>query len=125
MFMRKFIKKILLFPIGLIIVYTLIYFCSNTYLNRSFSHKSAVFIWGDSQAYYGIDIKELSNTLEKKVYTSASPGAGIYDFLLFTEQVPKNSEVIVSVSKLVQIRRKENDLKCTIMTILLRKLFQL
>ena len=111
--MKRFIKKTLFFPIGLIILYAIIYFCYNAYLNNKFNDQNAVFVWGDSQAYYGIDVKELSNTLEKKVYTSAIPGAGIYDFLLFTEQVPENSEVIVSVSKLVQIRRKENDFNRT------------
>lgn len=107
--MKRFIRKILLFPVGLIMSYALIYFSYNLYLNQSFNNNNAVFIWGDSQAYYGIDIEELSNTLERKVYTAANPGAGVYDFLVFTEQVPKNSQVIVSISKLVQIRRKEND----------------
>lgn len=107
--MRKFIIKTLLFPLGLILSYVLIYFCFNAYLNSPFSKKNTVFIWGDSQAYRGIDLKELSKAIEKQVYTSAHHGAGVYDFLLFTDQVPKNSEVIVSISKLVQIRRKEND----------------
>lgn len=111
--MKRFIKKTLFFPIGLILLYAIIYFSYNAYLNNKFNDQNALFVWGDSQAYYGIDVKELSNTLEKKVYTSAIPGAGIYDFLLFTEQVPENSEVMVSVSKLVQIRRKENDFNRT------------
>ena len=107
--MRKFIVKTFLFPISLILTYILFYFCLNAYLNSSFGKKSAIYIWGDSQAYQGIDLNELSKTIEKQVYTSAHHGAGVYDFLLFTQQVPENSEVIVSISKLVQIRRKEND----------------
>ncbi len=107
--MRKFILKSLFFPLGLISSYTLFYFCSNAYLNSSFTNKNAIFIWGDSQAYQGIDLNKLSTTIEKKVYTSANHGAGVYDFLVFTEQVPENSEVIVSISKLVQVRRKKND----------------
>ena len=107
--MRKFIIKSLFFPIGLLLLYVLIYFCFNAYLNRSFNEKNTVFVWGDSQAYRGIDINSLSNTINRKVYSSAHIGAGVYDFLLFSEQVSNNSTVIISLSKLVQIRRKEND----------------
>lgn len=107
--MKRFIKKIVLFPVGLIMLYVMIYLSYNAYLNHSFSSKNAVFVWGDSQTYYGIDISELSNSLERKVFTSAHSGAGVYDFLVFTQQVPNDSEVIVSISKLGQIRRKEND----------------
>ena len=122
--MRRFIINTLLFPIGLIISYGLYYFCYNAYLNSSFNNKDAVFIWGDSQAYQGLDLHILSTKLEKKVYTSAHHGAGVYDFLVFTEQVPKNSEVIVSISKLVQVRRKENDFNRSGLSIwALRKLY--
>lgn len=106
--MRIFFRKILLFNIGLALIYTILFLSYNAYLNNSFK-KKGIFIWGDSQAYQGIDLKELSNTIGKKVFTSAHHGAGVYDFLLFTEQVPKSSEVIISVSKLVQVRKKEND----------------
>ena len=106
--MRRFLRKTLLFPVALVLTYMIIFFSCTAYLNNSFN-KKGIFVWGDSQAYQGIDLKELSNTIGKAVFTSAHHGAGIYDFLLFTEQVPKNSEVIVSISKLVQVRRKEND----------------
>jgi len=107
--MKRFIIKTIVFAFGLTVTSALAYYCSNSYLNYSFRDKNAVFIWGDSQTYQGIDIEELSNTIDKRVYTSAQPGAGVYDFLLFTKQVPDNSIVIVSISKLVQIRRKKND----------------
>ncbi|NRA92477.1 MAG: hypothetical protein HRU26_07285, partial [Psychroserpens sp.] len=97
------------FPIGLIALYILIYLGYNAYLNPAFDSEDAVFIWGDSQAYQGIDIPELANTLDKEVYSAANHGAGVYDFLVFTQQVPENSEVIVAISNLVQVRRKEKD----------------
>ena len=107
--MKKFIKKIIFFSIGILIFTIVLFYSLQTYYNHPFLDKNAIFIWGDSQAYEGIDIGELSNITKKNVYSSAHHGAGVYDFLLFTKQVPKNSEVIVCVSKLVQIRRKEKD----------------
>ena len=80
--MKKFISQVLLFKIGLLFVFFLTYFSLDFYLNQSFEKKDAIFLWGDSQTSFGIDLNELSNTLEKKVYSSAFPGAGVYDFLL-------------------------------------------
>ena len=43
------------------------------------------------------------------VFTAAQHGAGVYDFLVFTERVPKNAIVVVALSKLVQLRRLKKD----------------
>ena len=107
--MKKFVKKSLLFLMGLGILNVFIYLSVYLYRNQLFFESGAIFVWGDSQMYEGIDLAELSTTLDNKVYSSANYGAGVYDFLCFTEQVPKNSEVIMSVSKLVQVRRKKYD----------------
>ena len=107
--MKKFIKKTIFFSIGTLIFTVVLFYSLQIYYNHPFSDKNAIFIWGDSQACQGIDLRELSNITKKNVYSSAHHGAGLYDFLLFTEQVETNSEVIVSISKLAQIRRKEND----------------
>ena len=107
--MQKFIKKTIFFSIGILIFTIVLFYSLQIYYNHPFSDKNAIFVWGDSQTYQGIDIEELSNITKKNVYSSAFHGAGIYDFLLFTERVSTNSEVIVSISKLVQIRRKEKD----------------
>lgn len=110
--MIKFILKLFRFVFFFnlfVLVYILVLLCINVILNSSFSDNNTIFIWGDSQAYRGIDLKELSNITKKKVYSSAHPGSGVYDFLLFTEQVQEKSKVIVSISKLVQVRKKSND----------------
>ena len=107
--MRRFIRKSILFPICFLGAYMVVFISANAYLNRVFDSEGVIFVWGDSQAYQGVDLEELSNEIGKKVYTSAHHGAGVYDFLLFTERVPENSNVIISISKLVQVRRKEND----------------
>ena len=107
--MKQFVIKTLLFFAGLIVIYSMIYTGVSEYLNSAFNRENSVFVWGDSEAYQGIDLNELSSTLGKKVLSSAHHGGGIYDFLLFTQQVPENAEVLVGISKLVQVRRKEKD----------------
>jgi hypothetical protein len=107
--MNRFIRKIVLFPIGLLLAYGIIYVSYDSCLNHSFSNKEAIFIWGDSQAYQGIDLNKLSQVTGKMVYTSAHHGAGVYDFLHFVDQVPDNSELVISISKLSQVRRKDKD----------------
>ncbi|MEY8847891.1 hypothetical protein AB9K26_03695 [Psychroserpens sp. XS_ASV72] len=107
--MKRFIRKIVLFPIGLLLAYGILYVSYDSYLNHSFSNKDSIFIWGDSQAYQGVDLKALSQVTRKKVYSSAHHGAGVYDFLNFVDQVPEDSELIISISKLSQIRRKDKD----------------
>jgi len=97
------------FSITILISYVALFYSAQSYYNYLFFDNNAIFIWGDSQAYQAIDIEELSNITKKNVYSSAHHGAGLYDFLLFTQQVAKNSEVIVSISKLAQVRRKEKD----------------
>jgi hypothetical protein len=103
--MREFIKTISIFAVGLIFslvgLYSFVDFCLN--------HKSArnsIFIWGDSQAYRGIDLQVLKKSTGKNIYTAAAEGQGVYNFLVFTEKIPNNSQVIVAESKLTQIRRK-------------------
>ena len=123
--MKRFIKKTIFFSIGILIFTVILFYFLQIYYNHPFSDKNAIFIWGDSQAYQGIDIRELSNITNKNVYSSAHHGAGLYDFLLFTEQVATNSEVIVSISKLAQIRRKQNDFNCSGLSLwALKKLYE-
>ncbi|MBN2383647.1 hypothetical protein JXQ70_12275 [bacterium] len=59
--------------------------------------------------YSGINLKELKALTGKHIYSAAQHGAGIYDFLVFSEKVPPTSDVIIAISKPVQIRRKEKD----------------
>ena len=107
--MRKFVIKIGVFCIMFLLAYSIIYHLADDILNSEFDKDDAIFVWGDSQAYYGIETKELSIGVGKSVYSSAQPGAGVYDFITFTQRVPDKSNVIIALSQLVQIRRKEMD----------------
>ncbi len=106
--MKKFLKILFLFLAFLPIIITATYFLINFYFNNK-SSENTIFIWGDSQALNGIELKTLSKKTNKHILTTARAGSSVYDFIVFTEQVPYNSEVIVQISKPVQIRPKEND----------------
>jgi len=104
----KFFKQIILFvALGLVGYIGFYYLLDKIYNTKS--EKDTIFIWGDSQAYRGINLKRMNELTGKQIYTAAQLGAGVYDFLVFTQSVPENSEVIIALSKPVQLRRKEVD----------------
>ena len=87
--MYNFLKKIIVFAFGLIVLMILrvgiIMEVKNNYFesfkNSLGSSKDALFIWGDSQTYQGLDIDVLEINTDKAILSSAVHGAGIYDFL--------------------------------------------
>lgn len=107
--MRSFLLKLYKFTLGLFLIFNLTYLSIDYYYNIMNRKPSGLFIWGDSQAKRGFDLNVLAKKMGKDVYTSANSGGGVYDFLVFCNQVPNNADVIVSVPKCAQVRRKEND----------------
>ncbi len=105
--MISFIKRVVLFLFSFLIIYVLIYISIDYYNNHK--RNDSVFIWGDSMTYWGLDLKIMTDLGEKNVFSSAKPGSGVYDFLVFTEAVPKNSTVLIAISKLTQLRPKNLD----------------
>jgi hypothetical protein len=106
--MKLFFKKIAVFFIGIIsiiILYHLIF----DYLYNKKEKDNSIFIWGDSQAYQGIDLERLREKTGLNVYSAAKHGAGVYDFLVFANMVPENSTVLVAISKPCILRRKDSD----------------
>ena len=71
--------------------------------------KNTLFIWGDSQTYQGLDLDVLKSNTDRAILSSAVHGAGVYDFLIFTELVPRSSNVLVAISIPVQLRMKNLD----------------
>lgn len=107
--MRLYLQRIILFFCFSLLVYVLVYKALDFYFNSAFTEKASVFVWGDSQVKYGVDIPLLSKKIDRNVYTSANNGNGVYDFLVFAGNVPDSSTVLISISKLAQVRRKEMD----------------
>tara|TARA_B110000238_G_C16076795_1_gene417513 strand:+ start:425 stop:1342 length:918 start_codon:yes stop_codon:yes gene_type:complete len=106
--MKSFIKKISFFIISLPILYLVLYI-SIDYNYNCKNDSDAIFVWGDSQTYQGINLQVIRDKTDKNIYSYAKHGAGVYDFLVFSEKVPKNTTIILGVSKPVQLRRKQND----------------
>jgi len=101
--MKFFLKQILVFIIFLIATLFLIYKVID--IKSSFvSSDNALFIYGDSQSLQGLDLKELNRETGFDIYSAARHGAGIYDFYVFIDKVPDNSRVLLSISKLSQVR---------------------
>lgn len=113
--MKLFLKKVVIFFIGIFLLMFLLILLHVNFDN-SYNKKSSVnsiFIWGDSQTYRGVDLKILSDKSGLNVFSAAKHGAGVYDFLVFANNVPENSIVFVSFSKPMFIRKKKNDYNST------------
>jgi hypothetical protein len=106
--LKKYIFRSLIFTLSFLIIYYIYIRISNYYLNQEIK-EDTIFIWGDSQMQYGLDLKQLEKETGKKVYSSAYSGAGVYDFIAFANLVKKNSFVIINFSKPLLLRRKEHD----------------
>jgi hypothetical protein len=81
-------------------------------INYAYNFKTdtdAIYLWGDSQTNQGIDVLLLEEITGIKVYSASKDGAGVYDFLVFTETVPKNATIVMGFSKSMQLRPKDND----------------
>jgi hypothetical protein len=85
----------------------LLYNATDYYYSNDFYDKDSIYIWGDSLVYQGVDLNALSELANKNIYTSAHHRAGIYDFLVFTEQVKEGSTVIIFFPKLALLRYKK------------------
>lgn len=106
--MLSFIKRTFLFLVIIPIFYSIYYIGFDYYYNVK-NDKKAVYIWGDSQTYRGIDIQVLKESTNKNIYNYAKHGAGVYDLLVIVKKIPNNSTVVLGVSKLVQLRNKKSD----------------
>lgn len=122
--MFKFIIKTVSFLILFIIIISLSIIIPN-YIYNNKSNKKAIYIWGDSQTYRGIDLIELHRLTNSKIYSAAKHGGSVYDFYVFTTKVPSNTQVIISISTLSQTRPKYLDRnRAGISLISLRKLLE-
>lgn len=65
----------------------------------------AIYIWGDSQTYQGLQLHILSEATQCPVYSAAAHGGGMYDFLVFANNVPTNSTCIIGFSEACLYRK--------------------
>ena len=65
-------------------------------------------MWGDSQMYRAIDMA-LLDSLPNSFISAAEHGSGVYDFLVFVDEIKPNSNVIIGPSLLHLHRPKDRD----------------
>ncbi len=110
--MEQFLKKLSFFCFGLILSFLMsIILSSQNQREKGLKENidNSLFIWGDSQIYQGLDLEILKSATNRLVYSSAYHGSGVYDFIIFTEMVPESSDVLIAISKPVQVRSKKLD----------------
>jgi hypothetical protein len=71
---------------------------------------NGVYIWGDSRVYRGIDVVLLKQATNRNVFNYSKHGSGPYDFLVFTYNVPRNSNIILGLSEAMFLRDSTMDL---------------
>lgn len=76
---------------------------ANTYAEE------AVFVWGDSQMYQGLDVVLLKMKLKKQILTSAGHGSGIYDFLVSEKNIPNNAMCVLAFPECALLRNPLSD----------------
>lgn len=106
--MKIFLKNIAVFlTLGCVVIIPLFYWAYSLIVTPKADH--ALYIWGDSQMCQGLDMEYINAKSKYHVFSAAQHGAGVYDFLVFAQLIPKNSTVIISNSKPVIIRSKNRD----------------
>ena len=110
--MKKFLLKTGFALICCSILVLGVYFVLHTMSQQSNDYiklNGKVFVWGDSQMCYGLDVSLLTDRLGKQSLASAISSAGVYDFLVSEKNIPSNSVCIVSFPECALLRNPSKD----------------
>ncbi len=86
-----------------------VYYSAIAIVNFKKHDPKRIYMWGDSQVFRGVNTSTLNAVTNRSVSSYAFPGSGVYDFLVFTKDVPENSDVLVAFSIPVLMRKKKYD----------------
>lgn len=106
--MKKFLIQIPIISFILICISLAIY-TIGIYISQYDQKTDAVYVWGDSQMYQGLDILSLSTELQLPILSSARHGSGIYDFLISAECIPSQSTCIIALPECALYRTPDAD----------------
>lgn len=110
MTMRRFLKKIIIATVLFSSLIVGVYFLLHLMFQKPIRYNNnCVFVWGDSQMYYGFDVNLFGDKTSKQVLTSAHRGSGIYDFLVSEKNIPNNFVCIVSFPECALLRKPSSD----------------
>jgi len=106
--LNNFIKNLViffsLFNLIVLCIVFIIGFIQDYSLEKSTKDSNSVYMWGDSQAYQGVNVNKLSLALKREVYSLAQHGSGVYDLLVFSDKVPEGAMVLLQIPKGAQKR---------------------
>ena len=88
-----------LFTLIVLCIVFIIGFIQDYSLEKSTKDSNSVYMWGDSQAYQGVNVNKLSLALKREVYSLAQHGSGVYDLLVFSDKVPEGAMVLLQIPK--------------------------
>lgn len=107
--MKKFIKQLTIFLFftitPAIVIVTILYYGEPKF---SFD-RNATYLWGDSQTVRGVNPDMFSRIQNVTVKTTAVHGAGVYDFLVFANNVPDSTNCVIGFSQCCLLRKKTSD----------------
>ncbi|MBQ4507863.1 MAG: hypothetical protein II970_03095 [Paludibacteraceae bacterium] len=105
--MKRFLSKTI-FLILLAVMVLVSYYLLRLWLLKPLN-PDAVYVWGDSQTYQGIQIDLLSKNISCPICSAAEHGNGVYDFLVFTENIPDSSICLIGFSEACLLRKISSD----------------
>ncbi len=106
--MTLFLKKVTLFGLLFCLLPLLIIKVANYFYNNE-PTLNTVFVWGDSQTMHGIDFEALRKETNMNIKNASHAGAGVYDFLVFANNMKHGATIVVGYSKLIFLRGKNLD----------------
>lgn len=106
--MKKFISKVLIFSLTTFIV-AIVFNLSYDLLFNQIESKDSIFIFGDSQTKRGLNKNLIIKNTNRKVFSCADEGFGVYDFLVFSNKISPNSKIILGLSKPMFFRDYNHD----------------
>ena len=71
--------------------------------------EDAVFVWGDSQMYQGLNDSLLGKEMGKQILSSACHGSGIYDFLVSEKNISKKAMCVLAFPECALLRNPLSD----------------
>ena len=111
--MKKFIENLFIYFFLIIIllstIITVIGFIQSRSLGKSAISSKSIYMWGDSQLYQGVNVNKLSMITEREVFSFAQHGSGVYDLMVFVDQVPNGSTILLQIPKGAQKRKLSLD----------------
>lgn len=105
--MKHFISKTIILII-IVSVVLVVYYMLRLWTLKPLD-SDAIYVWGDSQTYQGIQLDVLSKKISCPIFSAAEHGNGVYDLLVFANNIPDSSTCIVGFSEACLLRKISSD----------------